>query len=178
MSLCWCGNQDDSVILASHDVWDELATRNSSALQAQLASGRPCLIGKMDTGKTKCTLTSARPEEQSWTEGMQYPKLELALSKVMLIFNCPPEGRLGIQYSCPSRLRSRLFFKKKKWESTLANQESSCSVMSSSSQEFHKICPSTSIMKKEESWHRVGYLILKFLTPTAWCLPCNISKAI
>lgn len=83
MSLCWSGNQDDSVILVSHDVWEELATQSS--LQAQLASGRPCLAGKMDAIKNKehpdrrlhhsqkNNTGLGEPNTQSWSQHCEKP---------------------------------------------------------------------------------------------------------
>lgn len=85
MSLCWSGNQDDSVILVSHDVWEELATQSSSSLQAQLASGRPCLVGKMDAIKNqeypdqrlhhtqKNNAGLKEPKTQSWSQHCEKP---------------------------------------------------------------------------------------------------------
>lgn len=151
MSLCWSGNQDDSVILASHDMWDELATWIPSTLQAQLASGRPCLTGKMDDRKTKYTLTrgfsTPRRTKLDWRNPA--PKARVCTVKIMLIFNCAPEGSFGIQYTCPRRLRSRHFFKEMR-KQTSSPKDSSCGVMSSNSQDFHKISPNSSIMEKEK----------------------------
>lgn len=67
---CHSADQDDSIILAPQDVWEELATWSSGSLQAQLAAARPCLMGKMDAGKSQLMMTgdssTSRETELGW----------------------------------------------------------------------------------------------------------------
>lgn len=106
---CHSADQDDSIILAPQDVWEELATW--ILLLFRLSWQPPSHVWWekwMENPSTGWPETSAHSERQSWAERIQHPMRDLSvLWKLMLIFKWVPKGCLENNAALPA-IRSRL----------------------------------------------------------------------